>query len=171
MGANMGAMPSLEDLMKLMALGPALKMLAALETIQKAMGPNLMFPGAATSLGAALAPLTASGLGAVMGSLNAAASGAAAGSVSAGASAAIAASAKAAAAAAASGNLGASASAGVSATASASAAVQLSAAASLAGQAPTMSPSAMNMVMLAMLMKSLKGLGLDLMAFAPCNTK
>jgi hypothetical protein len=47
----------------------------------------------------------------------------------------------------------------------------MKAAASLAGGlAPPMSASATIMAIMAMLIKMLKSLGLDLLAFAPCNT-
>lgn len=46
----------------------------------------------------------------------------------------------------------------------------MKAAASLAGLAPPMSASATIMAITAMLIKMLKSLGLDLLAFAPCNT-
>jgi hypothetical protein len=46
----------------------------------------------------------------------------------------------------------------------------MKAAASLACLAPPMSVSATIMAIMAMLIKMLKSLGLDLLAFAPCNT-
>jgi len=46
----------------------------------------------------------------------------------------------------------------------------MKAAASLACLAPPMSVSATITAMLTMLIKMLKSLGLDLLAFAPCNT-